>query len=92
MQYILEIVAQRTETTWELEDTIESDTPIPIPGVGDEVMTPGGWAALVISRHYWFTYVNRVPLAKVEIRCRKTPPGSAKGGRQPPKHVGRGDA
>jgi len=85
MQYILEIVAQRTETTWEIEDTIESDTPIPIPGVGDEVMTPSGWTARVISRHFWFTYVNRVPLVKVEIRCRKTTPRSADRGRQPPK-------
>jgi hypothetical protein len=84
MHYILEIVAQRTETTWEVEDTIESDTPIPIPGVGDEVMTPSGWAAWVISRHYWFTYVNRVPLVKAEIRCRKRQPGTAARGRQPP--------
>jgi hypothetical protein len=84
MQYILEIVTQRTETSWETEDTIESDTPIPIPGIGDELMTPSGLAAQVISRHYWFTYVNRVPLVKVEIRCRKTKPGSSGGGRQDP--------
>ncbi|HXY33882.1 MAG TPA: hypothetical protein VEI07_06615 [Planctomycetaceae bacterium] len=74
MQYILEIVAEKTEKTWESVDTIESDTPIPIPSVGDEVMTPHGWAAKVISRHFWFTYFNRVPLAKIEVRCRRVQP------------------
>src|SRR5579864_4462611 len=71
MQYILEIVADKTETIWEAVDTIESEDPIPIPAVGDEVMTPHGWIATVISRQFWFTYVNRVPLVKIEIRCRR---------------------
>jgi hypothetical protein len=71
MQYVLEIVAEKTERTWESVDTIESDTPIPIPAVGDEIATPNGWAAKVVSRHYWFTYLNRVPLSKVEVRCRR---------------------
>jgi hypothetical protein len=74
MQYILEILARSSEKNWEIEDTIESDTPIPIPGIGDEVMTSSGWAACVVSRHYWFTYVNRMPLVKVEIRCRRVTP------------------
>ncbi len=68
MQYVLEIVAEKT---WESVDTIESETPIPIPAVGDEITTPNGWVAKVVSRHFWFTYLNRVPLAKIEIRCRR---------------------
>jgi hypothetical protein len=71
MQYVLEIVAEKTEKTWESVDTIESETPIPIPSVGDEITTPNGWVAKVVSRHFWFTYLNRVPLAKIEVRCRR---------------------
>jgi len=71
MKYILEIVADKTETIWEAVDTIESESPMPIPAVGDEVMTAHGWIAKVISRQFWFTYVNRMPLVKVEIRCRR---------------------
>jgi hypothetical protein len=71
MQYILEIVVEKKDRTWDCVDTIESESAIPIPAVGDEVMTPNGWIARVINRQFWFTYVNRVPLAKIEIRCRR---------------------
>ncbi len=85
MQYVLEIVAEKTEKTWEAVDTIESETPIPIPQVGDEIMTPQGWAARVMSRHFWFTYLNRVPLAKIEVRCRRVLPAPPDPGAQPPR-------
>jgi hypothetical protein len=84
MLYVLEIVAEKTEKTWESVDTIESETPIPIPAVGDEITTPNGWAAKVISRHFWFTFLNRVPLAKIEVRCRRAhPPPPDAGAEQP---------
>lgn len=71
MRYILEIVVQRKDATWECVDTIESDAAIPIPAVGDEVLTPHGWLARVDHRQFWYTYLNRIPLAKIEIRCRR---------------------
>jgi hypothetical protein len=71
MQYILEIVIEKKEATWECIDTIESDTAFPVPAVGDEILTPHGWVARVEHRQFWFTYLNRVPLVKIEIRCRR---------------------
>jgi hypothetical protein len=85
MRYILEIVAEKTEKTWESVDTIESDMPIPIPSVGDEIMTPQGWTARVMSRHFWFTYLNRIPLAKVEVRCRRVHAAPAEAGGEQPR-------
>jgi hypothetical protein len=71
MRYILEIVVQKKDATWECVDTIESESAIPIPAVGDEVLTPQGWLARVDNRQFWYTYLNRIPLAKIEIRCRR---------------------
>jgi hypothetical protein len=73
MRYILEIVVEKKDQSWECVDTIESESAIPIPAVGDQVMTPNGWLARVINRQFWFTYVNRVPLVKIEIQCRRSP-------------------
>jgi hypothetical protein len=70
MRYVLEIVAEKGRKPGECVESIESDSPIPIPVVGDEVVTASGWNARVVSRHFWFTYVNRVPLVKTELRCR----------------------
>jgi hypothetical protein len=79
MQYILEIVIEKKEATWECIDTIESDTAFPVPAVGDEILTPHGWVARVEHRQFWFTYLNRVPLVKIEIRCRRLTEAPARG-------------
>ncbi len=71
MQHILEIVIEKKDATWECIDTIESETAFPVPAVGDEILTPHGWVARVEHRQFWFTYLNRVPLVKIEIRCRR---------------------
>lgn len=71
MQHILEIVIEKKDGTWQCIDTIESETAFPVPAVGDEILTPHGWVARVEHRQFWFTYLNRVPLVKIEIRCRR---------------------
>jgi hypothetical protein len=71
VQHILEIVVEKKDGSWECVDTIESDGAIPIPAIGDEVMTPNGSLARVDHRQFWFTYLNRLPLVKIEIRCRR---------------------
>jgi hypothetical protein len=87
MRYILEIVVQKRDETWECVDTIEADTPIPIPSIGDDVLTPNGWLARVINRQFWFTFINRVPLVKVEIQCRRSQEERAEG-EVPPERRG----
>lgn len=86
VQHILEIVVERKDGTWECVDTIESETAIPIPAFGDEVLTPQGWIARVENRQFWFTYVNRAPMVKIEIRCRRVvDPGD--GGKERPRRT-----
>ena len=87
MQFILEIVVEKKDGSWECVDTIESDAAIPIPAIGDEVMTPHGWLARVDHRQFWFTYLNRVPLVKVEIRCRRLIEAAADAGKERPRRT-----
>lgn len=85
VQYILEIVVEKKDGSWDCVDTIESDSAIPIPAIGDEVMTPQGWLARVDHRQFWFTYLNRLPLVKIEIRCRRVVEPAGNAGKERPR-------
>ncbi len=72
MRYGLEILrGERLGTGRGFEDTIEADAPIPIPHLGDDVPAPGGWTVRVVERQFWYTYVNKTPLVKVQVRCQR---------------------
>jgi hypothetical protein len=76
MKYFLEFIDEDTSHGYETASTIEADSYIPIPAVGEEIESlPGASFVIVVSRRFFYGNGNvgdkKQPYVKVQITCRE---------------------
>jgi hypothetical protein len=73
LRYVVEFVDQELGHGFDEKDSIESDSPIPIPAVEEVVWTPSGRKVAVVTRTYWFMNNSQQPKTKVQLLCSELP-------------------
>jgi putative protein kinase ArgK-like GTPase of G3E family len=80
MKYLLEISDMNGSGIGQTEDEcrIESDTPIPIPGVGDRIQLSKSGVVQVVGRLYYFHEESNTEAAEahVQLFCKEYNPNT----------------